>query len=110
MSTLKEIYQKFYGDLISKLQVNDPLFNSKLFSSDLLSGDTKATVAAKATAAQASMHFLDYVINRAWTDDNTNSEFGKLLTIMENCDDSVVKSLASTIKKGKSVSVFYCMY
>jgi len=110
MSTLKEIYQKFYGDLISKLQVNDPLFNSKLFSGGLFPGDTKDTIAAKNTAAQASMHFLYYVINRGWTDNNTNSEFGKLLTIMENCDDSVVKSLAFAIKKGKSVSVLYCIH
>jgi len=110
MSTLKEIYKKYYGDLISKLQVNDSSFNSKLFSDDLFPGDTKDTVAAKATPAQASMYFLDNVINRGWTDDNTNSEFGKLLTIMANCDDSVVKLLASDIKKGNSVSVFHCMY
>ena len=81
------------------LQVQDPMFNAELYSADLFPGNTRAEVLNKSTAAQATMHFLDNVIDRGWNDDNSNSRFEELLTIMEKCDDSTVKSLASDIKK-----------
>ena len=109
MPTLKKIYQKFYGDLISKLQVKDAKFNATLYSADLFPGDTKAQVDAKSTPAEAAMHFLDSVIDRGWTDDNSNSQFEKLLTVMESYEDDVVNSLASDIRKGNNL-VYTCMY
>ena len=108
MPTLKKIYQKFYGDLISKLQVKDPMFNAELYSADLFPGNTRAEVQAKATSAEAAMHFLDNVINRGWSDGNSNSQFEKLLTVMESYDDDVVNSLASNIKKGSHL-VYKCI-
>jgi len=86
--SLKDIYQKFYGDLITKLQVKDPLFNAELYSAGLFPGNTRAEVQSKSTPAEAAMHFLDSVINRGWSSDNSNSQFEQLLTIMTNCDDN----------------------
>ena len=105
MSTLKDRYQQSYGDLIIKLQVKDPIFSARLYSAGLFPGNTRAEVQSKATSAEAAMHFLDNVINRGWSNDNSNTQFEQLLTIMANCDDAVVKTLAADIKKGNIHSI-----
>ena len=110
MPTLKEIYRKFYKDLMIMLQVQDPMFNAELYSADLFPGNTRAAVLNMSTAAQATMYFLDNVIDRGWNGDNSNSRFEDLLTSMEKCDDSTVNSLASDIKKSNHLVYPSYMY
>jgi len=108
--TLKAVYQQFFEDLVRKLQVKDPIFNAKLLAVGLFPSNTGAEVVAKSTPAEAATHFLHSVIDRGWSNDNSNSELEKLLTIMENCDDDdVVKSLASDIRKGNVQRMCTCL-
>jgi len=99
MSTLKEVFIQFYPKLVAVLPMSDALFMAKLYSQDLLPGDSKAQIEAKPTTAERASCFLDTVIERGFVDDNTNPTFYSLLSIMQENDDPLLRSLAETIKK-----------
>ncbi|XP_065893236.1 uncharacterized protein [Dysidea avara] len=97
MPTLREVYDNYYVDLITKLPMDDVIFVGYLQKAGLFSGDSKAQVGAKSTTAEAATCFMDTVINRGWTDDNSNPQFDKLLKVMGQWNDTAIKSLAANI-------------
>ena len=97
MPTLREVYDNYYVDLITKLPMDDVIFVGYLQKAGLFSGDSKAQVGAKSTAPEAATCFMDTVINRGWTDDNSNPQFDKLLKVMRQWNDASIKSLAANI-------------
>ena len=91
----KEVYLKFYKDLVELLPMKDAIFVSLLIT--LLPGDLKAEVDSKATKAQAAIHFLDNGIKPALESGEINS-VEILLSAMETFDSMALKSLAKKMK------------
>ena len=95
--TQKEAYEKYAENLMSCLPMNDTLFIAKLFKYKLLPGDTENQLQALPTQAAKALHFLNHVIKPGLDIDDTSS-FDNLLSVMENCDYTVVEALACEIK------------
>ena len=104
MSTLKEVYNSHYVQLLD-LPMNDVRFMAALNQVNLFPGDSKAKVKAQSTPAEAAEFFLDNIIDREWTDDNTNPQLDKLLRVMKECDYSAIQSLASSISNANCMSM-----
>ena len=100
MPTLKEIYVKFYPNLVAVLPMDDATFMAQLYSNNLLPGDGKAKVEAQQTRADKASYFLDNYVEKGFVvDDSTNPTFYSLLSVMQSNDDPLLKSVAGTIKK-----------
>ena len=92
----KEVYHKYYPQLVSTLPMKDAIFLSHLLS--LLPGDLKEKVETKSTAAEAASFFLDNMIKTAVESGNMES-FDILLLKMETSDNINLKRLAQSIKQ-----------
>ena len=90
---MDEVIKHFYGDLVSKLPMDDATFRASLYSAGLLPGDLKETVKSKPTRADKAEHFIDHGIN------NDAANFAKLLEVMEKSGNSSLITLATQIRK-----------
>ena len=95
---LKEIYRKFYLQLVSSLPMKDAIFISHLVTLELLPDDLKETVESKSTTAQAASCFLDKMIEPAIESGN-NKPFEILLSGLEKSGNIHLKGLAQDIRK-----------
>ena len=90
---MDEVIKHFYGDLISKLPMDDATFRGSLYSANLLPGDLKDVVKSKSTTrAEKAEHFIDNGIN------NDAENFAKLLEVMERSGHKTSITLATEIK------------
>ena len=62
-TNMKEIYHKYYPQMVSSLPMQDAIFISQLVK--LLPSDLKGKVESKSTPAEAASSFLDYMIKPA---------------------------------------------
>ena len=85
------IIRKYFLNLVEYLPMNDVKFRARLYSAGLLPGNLRDEVQSKPTPAEKTEHFLHYGIK------NDTDSFNKLLTIMENHDDDLLKKLAEMI-------------
>ena len=99
--SVREKYDDFFPQLITKLPMTDAIFKAYLVKEGLFSGggDLKGQVDAKATSADKATHFLENAISPSITDDDCLDldPLYKLLGVMEKYG-GVVKTLAAKIK------------
>ncbi|XP_065896401.1 uncharacterized protein [Dysidea avara] len=86
------VIKNFTEKLTKALPLDDAVFRSKLDDAGLFYGDLKEEVKAKPTAAQKAEHFLDHGIK------SDADNIRRLLKVMEEFNNSSVKSLAREIK------------
>ena len=107
MTSLKDVYQKFYREFVTKLPTHDAIFMANLYANKFLPGDAKEMIQQKPTRAQKNEYFLDQCIAQGfYPDDNVKGGFSnpileQLLIVMEKCDDRNVNTLASRFRDGK---------
>ena len=77
--------------------MDDATFIASLHKQKLFPGDAKDTVESKTTKRRKAMWFLDNVIQHGINVSDTN--FHKLLCVMENSDFEATQCLAKEIKK-----------
>ena len=94
---LIEVYKKYTEKLVKCLPMDDTLFVTKLSHHNLLPGDTHNHLKKAATQPDKASYFLDHVIKPALDIDDTSS-FDNLLSVMDQCGYTHVKTLASKIK------------
>ncbi|XP_065908802.1 uncharacterized protein [Dysidea avara] len=85
---MDKVITTFSEQLITLLQLDDVKFRAKLQYAGLFYGNLKEEVKAKSTPAEMNEHFLDHGIK------NDEARFLKLLTVMEEFDCNLLKSLA----------------
>ena len=100
---LSNVFTQFYGKLVKTLPMNDAIFIASLYEQNLFPGNTKDTVEAKTTECDKAMWFLDNIIKHGNNISDTN--FCKLLCVMEKSDFKATQRLAKEINKemGKKV-------
>ena len=89
----KEIYHKFYPQLVAFLPMKDAIFVSCLVQ--LLPGDLKEKVKSKPTQAEAATYFLDNTIKPA-IDCGHNET---LLSAMQSFDSNSLRELVQKIEE-----------
>ena len=77
--------------------MNDATFIASLYEQKLFPGNTKDTVGAKKTECDKAMWFLDNVIQHG--DNISDTNFFKLLCVMEKSDFGATQCLAKEINK-----------
>ena len=94
--SLKQIFEKFYSQLVKSLPMKDVIFVSHLVK--LLPGDLKEEVESKSTTAKATTCFLDNAIKRG-LECGDSKPFLFLLSVMDTFDSGVLKELSMKIRK-----------
>ena len=95
--SLLQVFQEHYLSLIQSLPLNDDMFIARLYSKHLLPGDIKATLKSLPTPAKKATEFLDQIIEPSLKN-NDVTPFKKLLTVMEDSGNDLLKKLAKTIR------------
>ena len=93
---MKEIYHKYYPQMVTSLPMQDAIFISQLVK--LLPSDLKGKVASKSTPAEAASCFLDYMIKPA-VESGSKESFEILLLIMEKSGNINLRTLSQSIKR-----------
>ena len=106
MSTLREVYNSHNVQLLD-LPMNEAKFIAALEQVGLFPGNSLAKVKAQSTPAEAAQYFLDNIIDKAWTDDDTNTQLDELLTVMKKWCDPAIQSLAYQIETGNAEGIVY---
>ena len=91
------MFEKYTEKLIEYLPMDDPTFTAKLSDHKLLLGAINSQLKALPTQADKAWYFLNHVIKPA-LDNDDNSSFDNLLSVMEHCDYTHVEKLSSEIK------------
>ena len=98
MMSTKDVFIRFYPDLVHALPLHNTSFLAKLYSNKLLTDDLMDRVKAKVIRADKAAQFLDEKIR---TDINIGDyrSFEELLEIMQRSGDKAIRHLAKRIKK-----------
>ena len=94
------IYKKLYVDYFEKLlklPMQDNTFIAKLNTQNLLPGDTGSKIEGQSNSSDKASYFLKTIIEPS-IDIDKGDNFNKLLFVMEECDYSHIKHLASEIR------------
>ena len=94
----KQVYSEFNPRLVEALPLKDPMFIAMLTKQNLFSGTLKEEVVAATVRADAAFFFLFKAIERPLNVDDTEP-FDKLLTVMDDYNDSTINMLAKAIKQ-----------
>ena len=115
---IKEVYDKFYLQLVTSLPMKDAIFVAHL--SKLLAGDLmhKVCPESKSTPAEAAKFFLDNVVGPA-IEIGDYKPFTILLSKMEAVKSILLQNIAKEIRKeiqklkpstGKNTKLIYVIY
>ena len=94
---MDDILKKFSVRLVQTLPMQDAYFIAELKAAGLLPGDLKAKVQSLSTSACRADYFMDEVILPDVASNRTN--LNKLLTVMEQFNNDVLKDLATEIQR-----------
>ena len=97
MSSVLEVFEEHYPQLMKVLPMDDDYFIAELYAKNLLTGSLKADIESLSTIDRASK-FLDDVIKPS-VENNDCTKFHTLLRLMEKTDHSTIKALANKIRK-----------
>ena len=97
MSSVLEVFQEHYAQLMKVLPMDDDYFIAQLYAKHLLTDSLKADIESLSTTNRASK-FLDDVIKPS-VENNNCTKFYTLLWLMRENDDSTIKALANKIRK-----------
>ena len=97
MSSVLDVFQEHYPQLIRLLPMNDECFMAELYAKKLLPGNLKADIESLLTSTKRASKFLDEVI-KPLVENNDCTKFHTLLRLMKENDDVTIKQLADTIR------------
>ena len=103
MSSVLEVFQEHYPQLMRALPMDDDYFIAQLYAQNLLTGSLKADIESLSTTNRASK-LLDDVIKPS-VENNDCTKFHTLLRLMKKTDDSTIKALANKIRKSLNETI-----
>ena len=95
-SAAKDIFQKYYSQLVKMLPMDDSMFVAELYSQDVLTHEDKRVIMSQSTTADKVVVFLDRVIAPSIIA-GYDEKFYKLLECMEHYELTVIRELAKSI-------------
>ena len=93
----REVFEKFYANLVMLLPMDDGMFFAHLYASELLPDDLSSQVRRQSTSAERAVLFLDSAIQPSLRIGD-NSTFMRLLKVMQEMEYINARQLAHQIK------------
>ena len=93
----RKVYVKYMDKLVTVLPLDDVTFTTQLASNEILPDSVAAHIKSLGTQSDKADYYLKKVIKPA-LDINETAEFKKLITVMEKCGYSHVKTVANKMK------------
>jgi len=97
MSSILEVFKKYYPKLIRSLPMNNECFMAELYRRDLLLDDLKGEIQSLPTSTKKASKFLDEVIKPS-VEINDVRKFHMLLSSMKKINDVTINKLANKIR------------
>ena len=104
MSSVLEVFQEYYPQLMRALPMNDDYFIAQLYAKNLLPNNIKADIESLPNSAKRATRFLDDVIKPS-VEKNDCTKFHTLLWLMRENDDSTIKALAENIRSSLNETI-----
>ena len=103
MSSVIEVFQEHYPQLLRALPMNDDYFIAELYAKNLLTGSLKADIESLSTTNRASK-LLDVAIKPS-VEKNECTKLYTLLWIVKQNGDSTTKALADKIRNSLNETI-----
>ena len=104
MSSVLEVFQENYPQLMRALPMDDDYFIAELYAKKLLPNNIKADIESLPNSAKRATRFLDDVI-KPYVEKNDCRSFHTLLWLMKENGDSTTKALANKIRKSLNETI-----
>ena len=104
MSSVLEVFQEYYPQLMRALPMDDDYFIAELYAKKLLPNNIKADVESLPNSAKRATRFLDDVIKPS-VEKNDCTKFHTLLWLMRENDDSTIKAVANKTRKSLNETI-----
>ena len=104
MSSVLEVFQEYYPQLMRALPMDDDYFIAELYAKKLLPNNIKADIESLPNSAKRATRFLDDVIKPS-VERNDCTKFHTLLWLMRENDDSTIKALAENIRSSLNETI-----
>ena len=104
MSSVLEVFQDYYPQLMRALPMDDDYFIAQLYAKNLLPNNIKADIESLPNSAKRATRFLDDVI-KPYVEKNDCTKFHTLLWLMRETDDSTIKALAENIRSSLNETI-----
>ena len=104
MSSVLEVFQEYYPQLMRALPMDDDYFIAELYAKQLLPNNIKADIESLLNSAKRATRFLDDVI-KPYVEKNDCRSFHTLLWLMKENGDSTTKALANKIRKSLNETI-----
>ena len=97
MSSVLEVFQEHYPQLMRALPMDDDYFIAELYVKKLLPNNIKADIESLPNSAKRATRFLDDVIKPS-VEKNDCRSFHTLLSLLKKNNDSTIKALADNVR------------
>ena len=104
MSSVLEVFQEYYPQLMRALPMDDDYFIAELYAKQLLPNNIKADIESLPDSAKRATRFLDYVI-KPYVEKNDCTKFHTLLSLLKKNDNTTIKALANKIRKSLNETI-----
>ena len=104
MSSVLEVFQEYYPQLMRALPMNDDYFIAELYVRKLLPNNIKADMESLPNSTKRATRFLDDVIKPS-VEKNDCTKFHTLLQLMRENDDGTIKALANKTRKSLNETI-----
>ena len=104
MSSVLEVFQEYYPQLMRALPMDDDYFIAELYAKNLLPNNIKADIESLPNSAKRATRFLDDVIKPS-VEKNDCTKFHTLLSLLKKNDNATIKALANKIRKSLNETI-----
>ena len=104
MSSVLEVFQEYYPQLMRALPMDDDYFKAELYAKNLLPNNIKADIESLPNSAKRATRFLDDVIKPS-VEKNDCTKFHTLLSLLKKNDNITIKALANKTRKSLNETI-----
>ena len=104
MSSVLEVFQEYYPQLMKALPMDDDYFIAELYAKKLLPNNIKAHIESLPNSAKRATRFLDDVIKPS-VEKNECTKLYTLLWLMKKNGDSTIKAVANKTRKSLNETI-----
>ena len=104
MSSVLEVFQEYYPQLMRALPMDDDYFIAQLYVKNLLPNNIKADIESLPNSAKRATRFLDDVI-KSYVEKNDCTKFHTLLSLLKKNDNTTIKALAENIRSSLNETI-----
>ena len=104
MSSVLEVFQEHYPQLMRALPMDDDYFIAELYAKKLLPNNIKAYIESLPNSAKRATRFLDDVIKPS-VEKNDCTKFHTLLSLLKKNDNTTIKAVVNKIRKSLNETI-----